>query len=298
MLLARLPPPLIQQKITRTFRICPRIAMIRYMEEMVPAKRFELATDPVARERIDFFRDAIKAFQHEHPEVLGATVFGSMIKGDRAGATSDVDAFLYIDGEAIPEEMQNENTKDIEDRYRSDLLQKMGVSSAEARSLYGDLFPKLLSTEVVNRNIQANVVYERARAEKTRILMETDTSDMTPEQKEQLYDPPENAPTDDFEIGGMFHARVGSGIEKYRKLYLEKLAQLPDKELAESIWSGVYAQLETMEAGDKKRRVPRTLEDALKTYHPELYESVSTAKDTTQLAELFEKLKKSFPETE
>ena len=70
-------------------------------EEKVSARRFELATAPVARTRLDVFRDGIKKFQKKHSEVLGATVYGSMVKGEKAKATSDVDAFLYIDADVI-----------------------------------------------------------------------------------------------------------------------------------------------------------------------------------------------------
>ncbi len=236
-------------------------------EEKVSARRFELATAPVARTRLDVFRDGIKKFQKKHSEVLGATVYGSMVKGEKAKATSDVDAFLYIDADVITDKNKLQNQRLLENEYRSELLRDLGISEAEAHGLYKDLIPKILSDEVLDKNIEANIEYENA-------LGKMDSEEPTP-------------PTDNFEIAGMFHARVGAGIEKYRKSFLEKLMMLPDRKMAEAIWMGIYAQIETLEAGDKKRKVPATLEEALQTYHPELYKSIIQQKDN----QVIEKLK-------
>lgn len=259
-----------------------------FMDDRKSARRFELAENSVARSRLDNFRDGLKRFQQQHTEILGATVFGSMIKGEVARAESDVDAFLYIDFDALTEEDKKKDVKDVENKFRSGLLKELGVvSEDEAHEFYHDLVPKLLSKEILDSNIQANIDYEVTNdviREKRRNL---DTSSMTEDEIDKLYsEEPENQPLDNLQIGGMFHARVGSGIEKYRKLFLEKLVALPNREMAEKIWMGVYAQIVTMEAGDKKRIVPRTLEDALQTYHPELTKNIAQKKEEKRIDEI------------
>jgi hypothetical protein len=62
--------------------------------------RFELdslnAPEGTARERLHALRDAITTVQEQYPEVLGATVFGSTVKG-RVKLESDIDGFLFVD---------------------------------------------------------------------------------------------------------------------------------------------------------------------------------------------------------
>lgn len=263
-----------------------------FIDERKPARRFELATESVARSRLDGFRDTVKKFQKQHPEVLGATIFGSMIRGDKAKASSDVDAFLYVDADTLPSKDRTQEAKTLEDQYHSGLLKELGVSGEEAKKLYGDLIPKLLSSEILDQNIKNNVEDENeylAFREKRR---EVDTSTMSQEEKDKFYaeEPEKKRAIDNFEIGGMFHARVGSGVEKYRKMFLEKLIALPDRKMAERIWRGVYAQISTMEGGDKKRKLPQTLEDALQTYHPELYRTLIQAKDQERIDDIRENL--------
>jgi predicted nucleotidyltransferase len=264
-------------------------------EEVMSAKRFELAKDDVARSRLDKFRDTLKMFQDKHPEVLGATVYGSMIKGEAARAQSDVDAFLYIDADTLPEANRPTEQGDIQSKYRSDFLNELGIPEEEAERLYGDLIPKLLSSEILSANIKANVEYESAQEAQKRLIDAAYDSGASDEEKQRLFAQEiRSSATDNFEIAGMFHARVGSGIEKYRRLFLEKLAELPNQEIAKSIWSNVYAQIETMEAGNKSRRVPRTLDDALMIYHPDLYKKINKDEDTQKIKELGDKIRQSF----
>lgn len=253
--------------------------MEEYKDERVPGKRFEVATDPVAKSRLDSFREEIDNFQQKHPEALGATVFGSMIKGDKANSESDVDAFMYIDAETLPDEEKQKDPKTIQREYRNNFLNDLGVSESEAKKYYGDLFPKLLSTEIIDNNIQDNIRFQIEEALIKKKIRETDKSQMSEEERLLLYSEEPKRVADNFEISGMFHARVGHGIEKYRRMYLEKLAAIPDQKMAENIWRGTYAQISTMEGSyDKSRRLPSTLSDALRTYHPELYNQMSDQK--------------------
>jgi len=80
-----------------------------------------------------------------------------MIRGDKAKASSDVDAFLYVDADTLSSKDRTQEAKTLEDQYRSGLLKELGVSGEEAKKLYGDLIPKLLSSEILDQNIKNNV---------------------------------------------------------------------------------------------------------------------------------------------
>lgn len=62
--------------------------------------RFELesptAPEGTAKERLHALRDAISAVSEDYPEVIGATVYGSTVKG-RVKPESDIDGFMFVD---------------------------------------------------------------------------------------------------------------------------------------------------------------------------------------------------------
>lgn len=238
-------------------------------------KRFELTTNQDARYQFDNFRDKVKEFQKDYPEVLGATVYGSMIKGDQANENSDIDAFLYIDAEAISDEdkLQNLSTKE----YRSNFLKALNLSEEEESKYYRDLRFRMLSNEVLDDYINKYIEYEEQRKVYKKIIEEKYSHEMPNEERNDLLPEKPFKPID-FGISGIFHARVGSGIEKYRRLLLEKIIAIPDVEIAKKIWNNIYLDLITYEGRDdpdKSIRIPSTLNEALALYHQNLYKSIS-----------------------
>ena len=259
-------------------------------------RRFLPATESSAKARLDTFRGGVKGFQREHPEFLGATVYGSMAKGDQARETSDIDAFLYIDKETLPEGEKNKNVDLVESDYRSSFLKSLNIPEEDVSKYYSDLRPKLLDNQVLDNDINTRIEYDNQTKAYKKMLAEKYTYETSDEEKEKLLSQ-EPQLKNDFAISGMFHARVGSGIEKYRRLFLNKINALPDKEMAEKIWNDVYFDLKTYEERsdpNKKIEIPSTLNEALRVYHPDLYKSISKKKDEEKIRELQSKINNSF----
>lgn len=59
-------------------------------------KRFRLKEDAYAREKLHALQSGLKKIQAEHPEVIGATAFGSLTTG-KGHEKSDIDCFVFVD---------------------------------------------------------------------------------------------------------------------------------------------------------------------------------------------------------
>lgn len=257
--------------------------------------RFKLATNESARERLDNFRSEVKNFQKEHPEVLGATVYGSMIKGSQAKETSDIDAFLYIDQEALPEEEKLSDSKELETKYRNKFLENIQASPEEIKNYYVDMRAELLSDNILDKDIESRIEYDQ-KYKDYRIMLNEKYPGASPDEQERLLASEPEFKQISSPIAGMFHARIGTGIEKYRKSFIEKIVSLPNKELAEDIWKDVCTHLNTMEQRSdpsKKIEIPSNLNDAMLTYHPELYKELNRKKDEEEISKLKEEIAKS-----
>jgi predicted nucleotidyltransferase len=258
-------------------------------------KRFMPAENSEARARLDQFRNSVKEYQKKHVEVLGATVYGSMIKGSQAKKTSDIDAFVYIDGDKIPEQEKSKDKDVIESEYRLNFLNSLNDPEGEKTKYYEDLRFQILNEELLDKNIDYLVEYESKDKEYQKILEQNYKYDMADEEKDKLLSQRPNAfPKDFFAVAGMFHARVGTGIEKYRKLFLEKINDLSDKKMAEKIWNDIFFSLKTYEQradSNKITRIPESLAEATRTYYPELQENLKQQQERTVINNLTEKIK-------
>jgi hypothetical protein len=252
------------------------------------ARRFELPVQEEAKERLDGFRTSVKELQGENPEVLGATVYGSMIKGGQARFDSDVDAFLYIDAEKITNSDADPN------EYRMKLFEKLGIDNNDEQSkFYEDLRPQLLSSEIINKEIEDQLGYYN-ESEKYNKMLGEKYGEASEEEKELLLKQEPDFRTIQFGISGMFHARVGSGLEKYRKIFLEKIATLPDKTKAEKLWGEVASDIRTFEKRSDPNiqiETPDTLNEALIKYDPEFYSDIIKKEDQEELNKTRQELK-------
>lgn len=258
-------------------------------------RRFMPATESFAKTRLNLFRNGVKDFQKEHPEVLGATVYGSMIKGDQARETSDVDAFLYIDAENMPDKTNLQEPEKVEEEYRSNLLNRLNVSGDEYK-YYKDLRSKLLSNEILENEINSRIEYGHQYNEYRQMLYEK-YGDASDEEKEKLLSQEPQTRLIDFSVAGMFHAKVGTGIEKYRRLFLNKVNKLEDKQMAEAIWNDVYSDLSLMEQRKDPNvqiQIPKNLNDAIRVYDPDLYKEINKKKDEDKISELESQINDSY----
>ncbi|MES2930838.1 MAG: nucleotidyltransferase domain-containing protein [Patescibacteria group bacterium] len=259
-----------------------QVSLNNQVEEKINERRFELPIQDEAKARLDTFRTTVKELQKENPEILGATVYGSMIKGKQARAESDVDSFLYVDAE-------NPASDKIEaDSYRQKLLEKLGAENNENSKYYEDVRVQPLSTAIIEKEIEDQLSFYEKNEEYKRMLSEK-YGEASDEEKETLLRQEPDFRTIQFGISGMFHARVGSGIEKYRKVFIEKIATMPDKDTAEKLWSEVASQIRTMEQRKDPNVVidtPDTLKDAIRKFDPEFYAQMQKNEDQEKIQKL------------
>lgn len=227
-------------------------------------RRYEPPTNEIARQRLDTFRESVKQFQKERPEILGATLYGSMMKGSQAREESDIDAFMYIDGELLKD--KNVDTE----KYRTTFLENFGGKDSGEREYFEDLRLKELSSEIIDKEIEDQISHYKEYKNYKNTLDEKYAEATTEKDKETLLkqEPFRNF---DFAISGMFHPRIGTGIEKYRKVFLEKMRSISDREIAEKIWGEVAFNLRTYETRKDPTVeivIPETLEDAMRLYDP------------------------------
>ncbi len=259
--------------------------------------RFLPATESIAHARLDNFRNTVKGFQKEHPEALGATVYGSMIKGEQANIDSDIDAFIYIDEEKIPKDIWIDNSQLLESLYLSKFKNKLNLSEDDFEKYYHDLRTKVLSDEILENSIDYFIEFEKMHEEYKKMVESKYNSEMSDEEKNSLIKKEPKIAHIGPAIAGMFHARVGTGIEKYRHLFLEKINALPDKNMAEKIWKSVHFDLKTFENRsdvNKTIKIPETLDEALKVYHSDLYKSNSAQKQEDDIDQIKSKIIKTF----
>lgn len=82
-------------------------------------KRFRLREDNLAPEKIEAFRTAIETLQKEYPEIRGATMYGSLVRGE-GSLESDIDACVFIDLSMATRTIQK-NAPEQDDFYRTKL---------------------------------------------------------------------------------------------------------------------------------------------------------------------------------
>ena len=201
-------------------------------------RRFQPPTEKKAKERLDAFRKNVKEFQKKNPEILGATVFGSMIKGQEASETSDIDGFLYIDDSTIPEKNRRKSRQGTEEEYRTLFLESSHLSYFDAHKYYKDLTARVLNEKDLEKEIND---YAKFIIQITEYFNdESEVGKIEDKEKETQITNTISARTLNNSTVGIFHAQVGRGIEKYRRFFLKKLLTFTNKKDADYIWKAVY----------------------------------------------------------
>lgn len=249
-------------------------------------KRFVLSQEEFLRQRLQVIKSEIDEIQKEHPEVLSLCLFGSMVKGT-AHEGSDIDGFLYIDSEMIA---KNENTpkeqiikpsttsdqayltKEVANKYlaefRDGIKNKTGLEDKDVK----DIKARLISEKIIDDEIKALLEFYKNKEKYDADIdkwIENKPSQGSDIDELLLYEKsrpvvPEHLSTS---LRGMFHLDIGGGIRKYRKIFIDKLAQLGDG--GEKIWSDTIRGTEMLEnnlSTDSTKHYPRTLAEALVVY--------------------------------
>ncbi|MES2023578.1 MAG: nucleotidyltransferase domain-containing protein [Patescibacteria group bacterium] len=241
-------------------------------------------TEPNAKERLKIFREGFKEFQKEYPEVLGAMLYGSMAKG-KADGDSDIDVSIFVDAEAL----KDENLPKVESKiryspdyrrglvYRNKFLKYLNISNYEILQYYAHLDVKLISEKIIDETINKFLLKKddykkwknKFNIEKYANLNEEKKDTLMMKHEDNFCDP---------RAYSLFFASIGRGIEKYRHMLLKKLYDLPDRKDAENMWESIYYSVLHYEQGREetiKLNIPKTLNEAIRVFHPEFYKKIS-----------------------
>jgi len=260
------------------------------------SKRFVLSKEDFSKERLTAIKTVVEEIKEKYPEILSLCMFGSMVKGT-AHEGSDIDAYLYIDSEKASERrgVTEEQIHVTSDRvgevylkkevaelyileFRNRLKEMADLEDVDVEHIRS----RPISEKIINDEIKSLTDYFN---DKEKVETYCDRLDEWEKKKPETgvaidvlvkhYESrPEMPSSQRFvmpNLGPMFHLEVGGDIRKYRKMFLEKLLELGP--LGEKIWATTIESTEMMEnnlSTDKSKRYPRTLEDAIRVYSPEL----------------------------
>lgn len=244
-------------------------------------KRFSPSPDDFAVKRRKGLRETVKQLQGEHPEVLGLTLYGSLIKtrseeeairlresADKARhrPDSDIDGFLIVDAKEVERLTGDANVvefehtegnitnahfrRDIREQYLGDIrraLQKRlpDLSDEQVGSIY--IIP--VSEEIIDTLLAA---WEKAIEGRSPFQPSLEA------RREARVSP---------HLYHLFFLAVEHGVEKYRKYILDRLSALGEK--GENMWLELITLVEMTEQDstlDPNRRYPRILTEAYKVY--------------------------------
>lgn len=245
----------------------PKQRNIPQKEELGP-KRFEVQTDGFVKKRLDAIREGLKEMKEENPNVLGLTLFGSMVKG-KAHEDSDVDGYLFLDVDRLAEE---ENELALQENREPrpvtfDIGDTGNLSTYPGEHLY-DIYKPLIREKLTH---DGSLSEEKIRDINIRPV----GHDMIDKHLLSLQQAIESLKNGDSEVRiepsqnlyGLFHLAVGHGLEGYRKYIIEELEQLGQE--GEDIWRTIIRKTEQLEQymyTDTPIHYPRTLTEARRAY--------------------------------
>lgn len=253
------------------------------------SKRFSLPQDENIRSRLHQVRAGFQELQSQNPEVVGMTLFGSMVKGT-AHQDSDIDSFIFIEGEQFKQRItdeakqwaEQELTERTSSRYSSpqksiDLAAQYQYEPViEATMIAQGLTPeqikhmrvRVISNDLIEQELTRAINYEKAFAEFMRqsdewMSGQSSSFDEAPERPELVII--------DWKIPALFHVAIGNKLDLYRKHIITTLEEQGD--IGEKIWKHIITHTADMErnmqASTYDHLFPTTLKQAKELYVPE-----------------------------
>lgn len=261
------------------------------------SKRFSLSSEDSAKEKIRAVQSVIEEMKREYPEVIGLSLFGSLVKGT-ATLESDIDALLLVNPDAIAPDADkgpsvhfvrfdhtiirggapNESTfhwpefrNDLREKYeqifKEKLTQRLPALSAEqTRDIIAAPLSEALLGKMLDEIVNSYKKYPNGVLQRTIWLAHK----IEPGEEGRFT--PENIRIEPSQLLYMlFHLDVGGGLPSYRKIVLGRLTA--EGELGEVIWTNLISSAESWEQGGiafdalpTEKRYPRTLAEAATLY--------------------------------
>jgi predicted nucleotidyltransferase len=221
-------------------------------------ERFVPPNNPELEDRLNNLVNIIEETKAEMPEVIAATLQGSMVKG-YATPESDIDGFIFIDNERLANDGKS----------AAFAINKHGYGEfklpVEVKSYY---------KESINGRIQNELSLKSEQVEQLFITpISTEIIDELLKAKSDQITKTESGTTPDFKtilvtLSAMFHKELTSGLKPYQTHLLNRLSEMG--ELGEDLWEIIIRETEWREqfftADNPHKYYPRTLDEAKKAY--------------------------------
>ena len=256
-------------------------------------KRFNLSPEDFAQARIDAVKGTMKQMKEKFPEVLAASLFGSLVKG-KVTPESDTDIIVFVDPELIIQDnSQNPKTdyyrydfhsveqgvktesayhylkfrKDIEEKYKIAFTSMFKARLSEAEEVDVIFSPMNVSivTKMINDIIVSYKLHPDGVPEEKIFLAYSEKKE-----KDTMVDEPVRLEPNQ-ELYMLFHLEAGGNLQPYRQAIIEALVAAGD--VGEKIWSKLIASAEQWEEKlqspdqlPSSHRFPRTLKEAQTLY--------------------------------
>lgn len=203
----------------------------------------------LSSEKLKSFRDEIELMKQEHPELVGATIYGSHVTG-QSKESSDIDAFVFVDTDMA------------------------GLSSQETEVAGFDLDDNDLVSQQLIREIQ-EPLYRRIK--ESMGFTDEDLADISvvPISKKRIDNLLKERLTRTERRGGdlddLFHLQLGNGLDPYRSYvlrYLEGFGASGDQVCRELMMAAGFMEGRIPRGINREpvRIQPQTVADAIKTY--------------------------------
>jgi predicted nucleotidyltransferase len=255
-------------------------------------KRFPLQKEEFARRKTCALQKTIELVKEEYPEIIGATLFGSLAQG-RAHENSDIDTYIFIDTERIPSKYIPNNQQVLHKNYlvrpTSFIHGKLEMGTSMQSNLHHSYEDYIRNVLAGNAHMHRYIGIEERDAFKDTIVMPVSIQSIKQLVKElalpKLIQPKQSVgsfsgvetkrrdnkyPKWLDTIVPMFHLAIGNDIRQYRCTFLEELLKHGEK--GEKIWQEVRTQLIMRERGKKGKErpegthYPETITDALQAF--------------------------------
>lgn len=255
------------------------------------SKRFVITKEQGARSKLDVFQQALQTARTKHPEIIGATLFGSMTK-NTTHEGSDIDTFVFVDLDQIkstftPDEYQRaeqwiQEEKQLEPRFVAPpiedaiatlrykpLIVEPLIAVGMQREQMRDVRVRVLSRDFLRQEIEhcvENTNQRLAWEEAVRLQEKKDGNFY-----EWLGNNPKPEPYfADWKLSAIFHLSLGKDLQGYRKFILDTLKGYG--QVGDIIWKkdviGATADMERNLRGESYSYLyPQNVEAAEKYFH-------------------------------
>jgi hypothetical protein len=256
-------------------------------------KRFNLSSEDFAQARIHAVKGTMEEMKERFPEVLAASLFGSLVKG-KVTEESDTDIVVFVDPELIhQDDSQNPKTeyyrydfhsleqgarvesayhylklrKDIEEKYRTAFTAMFKARSSDLDEVDVIFSPMNVPivTKMINDIIASYKLHPNGVPEEKIFLMYSEKRE-----KDSIVDESVRLEPNQ-ELYTLFHLEAGGNLQPYRQAIIEMLIAAGD--VGEKIWSKLIATTEEWEEKlqspnqlPSNHRFPRTLKEAQALY--------------------------------